>query len=158
GSSAAQARRLAVDNLIKSSPQPLRRHIHLGVVHGDRFTLTFVGDQACAVWRSGHGPHFATPGPCTPGDRRQLSNPLRATARVIGFLYDDSLGDAKTHRARVRLVHTLFTRANLANLTWQYAPHGVGVAGLIDDDADGLDDDARVTLHADGRALCVRFG
>jgi hypothetical protein len=46
----------------------------------------------------------------------------------------------------------------MANLAWTYAPHGVGVAGLIDDDHDGLDDDARVTLHADGRALCLRLG
>jgi hypothetical protein len=158
GRTAAQAHRLAVQNLVASSPEPIRRYIKLGDVRGDRFTLTFVGDQACAVWRSGRGPHFATPGPCAPADRIRLADPLRATARVIGFLYDDTLGDARTHRARVRLIHALFKRPNLASLTWQYAPHGVGVAGLIDDNHDGLDDDARLTLHADGRALCVRLG
>jgi hypothetical protein len=158
GRNAEQAHRLAVHNLVESSPSVLRRYIEIGDVRGDRFTVTFVGDQACAVWRSGHGPHWATPGPCASADRIRLHQPLQATARVVGFLYDDTLSDTQTHRERARLVHSLFKRANLANLVWQYAPRGVGVAGLIDDNGDGLDDDARVTLHADGRALCVRFG
>jgi hypothetical protein len=46
----------------------------------------------------------------------------------------------------------------MANFTWSYAPHGVGVAGFIDHDGDGLDDDARVTLHGGGAAVCLRFG
>ncbi|HSS68371.1 MAG TPA: hypothetical protein VLK34_07455, partial [Nocardioidaceae bacterium] len=59
GRSAEQAHRLAVHNLVESSPSVLRRYIDIGDVRGDRFTVTFVGDQACAVWRSGHGPHWA---------------------------------------------------------------------------------------------------
>jgi hypothetical protein len=158
GRNAEQAHRLAVRNLINSSPGVLRRYIDIGDVRGDRFTLTVVGDQACAVWRSGQGTHWAAPGPCAAADRIRLRSPLRATARVVGFLYDDTLGDAQTHRQRVNLMGQLFTRASMANLAWTYAPRGVGVAGLIDDDADSLDDDARVTLHGDGRALCLRLG
>jgi hypothetical protein len=158
GRNAEQAHRQAVRNLITSSPRMLRRYIDIGDVRGNRFTVTFVGDQACAIWRSGRRPHVATPGPCAAADRIRLRNPLRATARVVGFLYDDALGDARTHRQRVNLMGQLFTRASMANLTWTYAPRGVGVAGLIDKDQDGLDDDARLTLHGDGRALCLRLG
>jgi hypothetical protein len=76
----------------------------------------------------------------------------------VGRLYDDSLGDTHTHRQRLRVMSALFPRASMANIAWTYAPRGVGVAGLIDDDHDGLDDDARVTLHGGGRALCLRLG
>jgi hypothetical protein len=158
GDNAAEARRKAIHNLIASSPPELRRHIEVGPLHGRRFTFTIVGDQACAAWPRGGGSHRAFPGPCVPRDRVTLRNPLRATATVVGFLYDDTLGEASTHRQRVSLMGQLFTRPSLANLTWTYAPRGVGVSGLIDDDNDGLDDDARVTLHADSRARCLRLG
>jgi hypothetical protein len=158
GRNAEQAHRLARENLIRSSPPELRHHISIGPVRGDRFTVTIVGDQACAIWRSGRPAHWAVPGPCAPADRVTLRNPLKATAHVVGFLYDDSLGDAHSHRQRVRIMALLFPRASMANLAWTYAPRGVGVAGLIDDDHDGLDDDARVTLHGGGRALCLRLG
>jgi hypothetical protein len=157
GSSAAQAHRLARQNLIRNAPPELRHHVSIGPVRGDRFTVTIVGDQACAIWPRG-GAHRAEPGPCAAADRVRLGNPLKATARVVGFLYDDSLGDARTHRQRVRIMSLLFPRAAMANIAWTYAPHGVRVAGLIDDDHDGLDDDARVTLHGRGRALCLRLG
>jgi hypothetical protein len=157
GRNADQAHRLARENLIRSAPPELRHHVRLGPVHGDRFTVTIVGDQACAIWPPGPG-HRAVPGPCTRGDRITLANPLRATAHVVGFLYDDSLGDTHSHRQRVRVMGLLFPRRSLANIAWTYAPRGVGVAGLIDNDHDGLDDDARVTLHVDGRARCLRLG
>ena len=159
GRNAAQAHRLARENLIRNAPPELRHHVSIGPVRGGaRFTVTIVGDQACAIWRSGRPSHTAVPGPCAPADRVTLHNPLKATAHVVGLVYDDSLGDAHSHRQRVHVMSLLFPRASMANLAWTYAPHGVGVSGLIDDDHDGLDDDARVTLHGDGRALCLRLG
>jgi hypothetical protein len=158
GRNAEQAHRLARANLIRSAPPELRHHVSIGPVRGDRFTVTIVGDQACAVWRSGRPAHWAVPGPCAPADRVTLRSPLKATAHVVGFLYDNSLGDAHSHRQRVRIMSLLFPRASMANLAWTYAPRGVGVAGLIDGDRDGLDDDARVTLHGGGRAICLRLG
>jgi hypothetical protein len=119
--------------------------------------VTIVGDQACAIWPRG-GLHRATTGPCRPGDRLRLADPLAATAQVVGSLYDRSLRRVHSHRRRVELISTLFRRATLANITWTYAPRGVGVAGLIDHNSDGLDDDARVTLHGGGRAVCLRLG
>ena len=158
GRTAEQARQLAIHNLIESSPPALRHHVHLGPLHGRRFTLTVVGDQACAAWPRGGGARHASPGPCVPADRMRERDPLKATATVVGFLYDDTLASARNHRQRVNLMGMLFRRASMANLTWTYAPRGVGVAGLIDDDHDGLDDDARVTVHGGGRTLCLRLG
>jgi hypothetical protein len=157
GRGAEQAHRLARQNLVHNAPPELRHHVSIGPVRGDRFTVTIVGDQACAIWPSGR-PHRAKPGPCAAADRVRLRNPLKATAHVVGSLYDHSLGDARTHRQRVEIMSLLFPRAAMANVAWTYAPPGVGVAGLIDDDEDGLDDDARVTLHGGGRALCLRLG
>jgi hypothetical protein len=157
GRGAGQAHRLARQNLVRNAPPELRHHVSIGPVRGDRFTVTIVGDQACAIWPSG-GAHRADPGPCAAADRVRLRNPLKTTAHVVGVLYDHSLGDARTHRQRVEVMSLLFPRAAMANLAWTYAPPGVGVAGLIDDDHDGLDDDARVTLHGGGRALCLRLG
>lgn len=158
GSTAEQARRRAIHNLVESSPPELRHHVYVGPLHGHRFTLTVVGDQACAAWPRGGGAHRTSPGPCVPADRMRERDPLKATASVVGLLYDDTLAGARNHRQRVNLMGTLFSRPSMANLAWTYAPHGVGVAGLIDDDRDGLDDDARVTLHGDGRAVCLRLG
>jgi hypothetical protein len=157
GGDAEQAHRLARHNVVRNAPPELRHRVILGPVRGDRFTLTIVGDQACAIWPHGR-PHRAVPGPCAPTDRIRLRSPLEATAHVVGRLYDDSLGAARSHRQRVRIMSLLFPRAALANIAWTYAPRGVGVAGLIDHNHDGLDDDARVTLHGGGRALCLRLG
>jgi hypothetical protein len=157
GRDAAQAHRLAGQNVVRDAPPELRHRVSLGPVRGDRFTLTIVGDQACAIWPKGR-PHHAVPGPCAPADRIRLRSPLEATAHVVGRLYDDSLGAARSHHERVRIMSLLFPRAALANIAWTYAPHGVGVAGLIDHNHDGLDDDARITLHGGGRALCLRLG
>lgn len=155
GTSAARGHRLAVRNLVRSSPPALREHVSVGPVHRGRFTLTIVGDQACAIW---HGrSHTAKPGPCRAADRMPLRQPLRLTASVLTFLVDDSLESANTPRERRQLVRLLFERRTLANISWTYAPHGVGIAGFVDDDHDGLDDDARITLHGRGRAVCVRF-
>jgi hypothetical protein len=157
GHNAVEARRMAVANLVKSSPKALRPYLHVGPVHRHRFTVTIVGDQACAFYRPGR-PHVAKVGPCAPSDRIRLASPRRATAFVVGFAYDDSLGDVHRHRARVRLISNLFSRRTLANVAWSYAPRGVGVAGLIDHNEDGLDDDARITLHSDGHVTCLRLG
>jgi hypothetical protein len=157
GHSATAGHRLAEQNLIESSPPLLRRYITLGPVHGDRFTLTIVGDQACAIWPKGR-PHRAAAGPCRTCDRLRLPQAAAATATVLGFLYDRSLHGVRSHHRRVQLISNLFSRATLANLAWTYAPRGVGVAGLIDHNHDGLDDDARVTIHGQGRAVCVRLG
>jgi hypothetical protein len=158
GRTAAQAHREAIHNLIENSAPTVRHHVSVGPLHGRRFTVTMVGDQACAVWPRGGGAHRAFPGPCAPADRIRERDPLMATATVVGFLYDDTLAGARTHRQRVNLMGRIFRRASIANLAWTWAPHGVGVAGLIDEDRDGLDDDARITLHGGGHARCLRLG
>lgn len=156
GATAARGRQLAIQNLVRSSPPVLREHVKVGPLHGDRFTLSVVGDQACAIWR-GRSDSFATPGPCQVSDRIRLRHPLQMTADVVTFLYDDTLADARNPRQRRNLIELLYKRSTFANIAWTFAPHGVGIAGFIDRNHDGLDDDARFTVHGRGQVRCVRF-
>lgn len=157
GRDAEAGRRLAVRNLIRNTPKVFGPYIDLGPLHRNRFTVTIVGDQACAIWARG-GDQTAEPGPCTAGDRRRFPDAAAMTAVFLGLVYDRTMRSADSHRERVQLISSLFTRRGLATLAWTYAPHGVGVAGIIDKNRDGLDDDARITLHAQGKAICLRLG
>jgi hypothetical protein len=156
GTNAAAARKMAISNLVMSTPAPIRQYVAVGSLHGNRFTITVVGDQACAIWPTG-GDHRAEPGPCTAADRIRLAHPAAAVADFLTFAYDDSLSEVRNHTDRVQMLGLLYARRTLANVAWTYAPRGVGVAGVIDKNHDGLDDDARITVHGNGTAVCLRL-
>jgi hypothetical protein len=156
GRNAHTARRLAVRNVLRTTPKAYRPYIDLGPVHRHRFTVTVVGDQACAIWpRSGR--HEANPGSCSVVDRVPFPHAAAQTATFMGILYDRVMREARTPRQRAGLLTEFFSRQTIASLAWLYAPRGIGVAGAIDKNRDGLDDDARITVHGRGEAVCLRY-
>jgi hypothetical protein len=156
GHDAEAARRAAVHNLVDETPRVYRPYIDIGPVHRNRFTVTVVGDQACAIWPRRRA-HKAEPGPCNNADRRPFPRATAQTATFLGLVYDRSLREARTPRLRAGFLTEFFSRQTIASLAWLYAPHGVGIAGVIDKNRDGLDDDARITLHGRGEAVCLRY-
>jgi hypothetical protein len=128
----------------------LGEYIHVGRLHGRRFTVTVLSDQACVTVRPRHRGSVDN-GPCTPADRRASMTPLQDSANMLL----DLARDAMEYGPRNAALRELYTPAFLRWVSQLIAPRGVEVSGVVDGNRDRLDDDGRVAFHANRSSVCA---
>ena len=128
----------------------LEEYIHVGPLHGRRFTLTVISDQACATARP-HRRGSARLGPCTAADRRASMTPLQDSAGLLLFFARDIFEFVP----RADAIREMYDPGTLRFIAPLVAPRGVEVSAIADRDRDRLDDDGRVAFHANGRTVCA---
>jgi hypothetical protein len=126
----------------------LGEYVHVGPLRGRRFTITVISDQACAVvGRRGE----VEDGPCTPADRRASMTPLQDSAEMLVWFARDIF----EYGSRAQAAREALDPVVLRFVSHLVAPNGVDVSAISDPDKDGIDDDARVAFHADGKSVCA---
>jgi hypothetical protein len=133
-----------------SATEGLGDYVHIGPLRGRRFTVTVISDQACATVRR-RPPGGVSNGPCTPADRRASLTPLQDSAEML-LLATRDFFEYEPRAGAAREVFNPFFLRYFARLI---APREVSVSAIRDTDRDGLDDDARLAFHANGKSVCT---
>lgn len=125
--------------------------VHVGPLHGRRFTVTAISDQVCV--RVPRRPAMAsvTNGPCTSADRLASPTPLQDSGHLLLLAARESFQG----QGRVRALRELLDAPSLRYAATLVAPHQVRVTAVVDRDRNGYDDDGRVAFHAEGRTVCA---
>lgn len=147
GRGAARLRRELRDEV---RSEGLGEYVHVGPLHGRRFTVTAISDQVCATVRPHHRGSIGS-GPCVAADRRASMKPLQDSANLLLDLARESFEYGRRNDA-LRELYAPFVLGWVSRLI---APQGVEVSGVADGDHDGLDDDGRVAFHANGTSVCA---
>jgi len=128
----------------------LGEFVHIGGLHGRRFTVTVISDQACVTVRPRHRGSVDN-GPCTRADRRASMTPLQDSANMLLDLARDTM----RYGSRNGALRELYTPLFLRWVSQLIAPRGVDVSGVVDGNGDGMDDDGRVAFHANRSSVCA---
>jgi hypothetical protein len=125
-------------------------YVHVGPLHGRRFTLTAISDQVCVTVRA-HRRGSVENGPCTSADVRASMTPLQDSANLLLDLARESF----EYGERKEALRELYSPVVLRWVSRLIAPRGVEVSGVVDGDRDGLDDDGRLAFHANHTSVCA---
>ena len=128
----------------------LAEYVHVGRLHGRRFTVTAISDQACVTVRPRHHGSVET-GPCTRADRRASMTSLQDSANMLLDLARDTV----EYGRRNEVLRELYTPLVLRWMSKLIAHRGVDVSGVVDGNRDGMDDDGRVAFHANRSSVCA---
>ncbi len=145
---AAQVRRRMLNEMRDAA---LDEYVHIGPLHGPRFTVTAISDQVCVTVRRPHSRSGLDSGPCTAADRRASMTPLQDSANLLL----EAASESFEYGDRNSALRETLAPSSLRWVSQLIAPQGVEVSGVVDGNRDRLDDDGRVAFHANNRSVCA---